>query len=199
MKAFILIFTFCSISILSFAQSYDNTILQFRQKYEADFLNDKHSPLKTSDLQYLRYYQPDITYKVPAAFVATPETKPFSMPTHSGKDKMYKEYGILTFRIHDTLLNLHIYMRIGGQEHEDYLFIPFTDQTTYSETFGGGRYLDITTKDIVNNRVELDFNKSYNPYCAYADGYSCPIPPRENDLSVFIRAGEKLFGKNQPE
>jgi uncharacterized protein (DUF1684 family) len=171
------------------------SIQAYRKDYSQGFIIDKHSPLKAADLKYLRFYEPDITYKVRATFVATPEADAFSMPTHSGKDKTYRQYGIITFRIHDTLLNLHVYQRVGGQEAANSLFIPFTDATTYGETFGGGRYLDLTVDDIQNNQLELDFNKCYNPYCAYAEGYSCPIPPRENSLPVAIRAGEKLFGK----
>ena len=65
------------------------------------------------------------------------------------------------------------------------------------ETYGGGRYIDLTITDIKNNLIELDFNKCYNPYCAYSDGYSCPIPPDENNLKIKIEAGEKKFAKPQ--
>jgi len=197
MKKFVIVAACCLLSASSHAQSsYNNSIFEFRKEYETGFLTDKRSPLKKNDLKYLRYYEPDINFKVLATFVATPESGSFSMPTHSGKDKIYRQYGILTFSIHDTLLNLHVYQRVDGQEPANMLFIPFTDYTTYGETFGGGRYIDMDIKEITNNRVILDFNKCYNPYCAYADRYSCPIPPRENDLKVAIRAGEKLFGKN---
>ncbi|WP_192347263.1 DUF1684 domain-containing protein [Algoriphagus sp. Y33] len=67
------------------------------------------------------------------------------------------------------------------------LFLPFTDQTNGGETYGGGRYMGLTIP--TGDTIELDFNKAYNPYCAYASGYACPIPPKENDLEVPIRAG----------
>ncbi len=79
---------------------------------------------------------------------------------------------------------------------KDELFIPFTDLTSGESSYGGGRYIDINVNDIVGGSFELDFNKAYNPYCAYVTGkYNCPIPPKENNLSVAIQAGEKIFGK----
>lgn len=85
------------------------------------------------------------------------------------------------------------------EELKDYLFIPFNDLTNYETTYAGGRYLDISRKDIKNNQVVIDFNKCYNPYCAYASGYSCPIPPAANKLNAKIEAGEKMFGKEVKE
>ncbi len=79
--------------------------------------------------------------------------------------------------------------------YKNYLFLPFTDLTSGEESYGGGRYIDLETTDIFNNKVIIDFNKAYNPYCAYASGYNCPIPPRENDLPVAVKAGEMNFGK----
>ncbi|MEI9956742.1 MAG: DUF1684 domain-containing protein [Ferruginibacter sp.] len=82
-----------------------------------------------------------------------------------------------------------------NDQYKDYLFIPFTDATSGDESYGSGRYIDILTTDIKNNTVTIDFNKAYNPYCAYTTGYNCPIPPRENYLIVAVKAGEKSFAK----
>jgi len=83
---------------------------------------------------------------------------------------------------------------MGTEEYKNYLFLPFTDATTGVETYESGRYIDLQTGDIKNNQVVIDFNKAYNPYCAYVSGvYNCPIPPRENHLPVAILAGEKRF------
>jgi uncharacterized protein (DUF1684 family) len=77
-------------------------------------------------------------------------------------------------------------------QYKDYLYLPFKDFTNGESTYGGGRYLDFKMSDIQENQtIIIDFNKAYNPYCAYSDGYSCPIPPSENHLQVFIEAGEK--------
>ncbi|HNJ28593.1 MAG TPA: DUF1684 domain-containing protein, partial [Ferruginibacter sp.] len=78
----------------------------------------------------------------------------------------------------------------------DYLFVPFTDLTTGDESYGSGRYIEFYIQDIQGDgTLQLDFNKAYNPYCAYASGFKCPIPPRENALNVAIKAGEKNFAK----
>jgi uncharacterized protein (DUF1684 family) len=82
-------------------------------------------------------------------------------------------------------------------KYRDYLFIPMKDQTSGKETYGAGRYLDASIKDIKDGKIALDFNKLYNPYCAFSEGYSCPIPPKENHLPVRIEAGEKLFLKEK--
>jgi uncharacterized protein (DUF1684 family) len=72
----------------------------------------------------------------------------------------------------------------------------FTDKTTGDQTYHAGRYIDLKIGDINDGKVVIDFNKAYNPYCAYVKGkYSCPIPPRENYLPVAMEAGEKNFGK----
>ena len=82
-------------------------------------------------------------------------------------------------------------------QYKNHLFLPFTDVTTRVETYESGRYIDLETSEIVNNEVVIDFNKAYNPFCAYVSGvYNCPIPPKENRLSVAIRAGEKTYEKH---
>ncbi|MCI0396478.1 MAG: DUF1684 domain-containing protein, partial [Chloroflexi bacterium] len=73
---------------------------------------------------------------------------------------------------------------------------PFRDTTNGQETYGAGRYLDSHRPGLNQlgpDRFEVDFNYSYNPYCAYSEYYSCPLPPRENWLKVPIRAGEKNY------
>ncbi len=81
-------------------------------------------------------------------------------------------------------------------KYKDYLVLLFSDATTGKETYEAGRYIDFTTGDIKNNMLVIDFNKAYNPYCAYEKGkYNCPIPPIENKLSIAITAGEKIYDK----
>lgn len=184
------------------AQSYADSIYQWRQQYKEEFLADAHSPLKAADTGFLRFFEPDAAYCVPAVFTATPSAKPFDIATHSGKTKKYQQYGTLRFEIDRKLYTLAVYQGVDlikRPELKDHLFIPFNDLTNYEETYGGGRYIDLRTGDIVNGRVRLDFNKCYNPYCAFAGGYSCPIPPDENKLQVAIRAGEQNFGKEVKE
>ena len=105
---------------------------------------------------------------------------------------------MLTFKLHDSLLHLYVYQfeaLMKKEKLKDYLFVPFGDATSGFESYGGGRYIEFYISDIKNNQVILDFNKAYNPYCAYTTGYNCPIPPLENLLIVAIPAGEKNYGK----
>ncbi len=122
----------------------------------------------------------------------------FTIPTVDGKQKEYFKYGILSFKIKGEKLQLYVYQSLALMripKYKNYLFIPFKDFTSGKETYGGGRYLDIEMTDIQTDVVILDFNKAYNPYCAFGDGFSCPVPPKENHLKSQIKAGEKNFKK----
>jgi uncharacterized protein (DUF1684 family) len=78
-------------------------------------------------------------------------------------------------------------------QYKDYLFLPFKDETNGFETYGGGRYMDVRISTLKDGKIILNFNKAYNPYCAYGDGFNCPIPPLENHLNFSIKAGERDF------
>ena len=185
--------------VLAFGQTYKDSIATFRAAYTADLLKDPRAPITKNDARYLRFYDVNPTYRLTADFEPTPGSKPFLIATHSGKNKPFKEYGTFTMVLHDTTFVLHAYINldlINDKNHKDDLFVPFNDLTNYSTTFAGGRYIDLSANDIKNGRVEIDFNKCYNPYCAYADGFSCPIPPTENQLNIAIKAGEKMYAKH---
>ncbi len=104
----------------------------------------------------------------------------------------------MAFKIKDTLVYLYVYQSqslMQQEKYKNYLLVPFGDATSGFESYGGGRYLEFNIPDIQNNQLALDFNKAYNPYCAYTTGYNCPIPPRENLLKIPIPAGEKNYEK----
>ncbi len=196
MKYLILIICFATHSL--FAQNFTKEIAKHRALYKNEFLTDKNSPLKKEDLKFLQFYAANPSYKVKTYFTKTIDSTGFDMLTHSGKIKKYYVFGFVTFTLKKQVFKLFIYQSEQLKTTkglEDYLFIPFTDETNSTATFGGGRYLDFKEKDIVNNQLLIDFNKCYNPYCAYKGGYNCPIPPKENDLKITIEAGEKLFLK----
>lgn len=181
-----------------YAQSYADELKQHREHYKTEFLSDPKSPLSKRELKYLRFYPPDSTWKRTARFERLVDTVGFMMQTHSGVEKKYFFFGRLAFMHEGIQRILFLYQSeklAGTPGFEDYLFLPFTDVTNYTETFGGGRYIDLRTSDIRNGEVQLDFNKAYNPYCAYKGGYNCPIPPAENKMPFPIQAGEKLFAK----
>ena len=192
---YLIICLFLLYSQYGFAQ-YAENINAYRKQYIAELLADARSPIKPSQVKFLDFFQPDEKYSVTADFVLSPGSKPFLINTHSGKQKPYKEYGQLKLKIGGNNLVLHVYQMvdfINDTAHKDYLFIPFNDKTNYVTTFAGGRYIDLKISDIKDGKLNLDFNKCYNPYCAYADGYSCPIPPKENSLDIEIPVGEKMF------
>ncbi len=179
-----------------FAQSFAEKIAAHRAHFKADFVSNEHSPLKEIDLKHLRFYDADSNYKVSAKATILTGEKVFKMPTYAGTTANYIRYAKLTFELNGTPVQLTLYKNIAlaaNAAYKDHLFLPFTDQTNNKETYGGGRYIDLKSTDIVNGKIELDFNKTYNPYCAYSDGYRCPIPPEENDLQLEIKAGEKKY------
>ena len=183
-------------SSIAVAQSYEDSIAQFRKNYINALLVEENGPVKQSQAKHIDFFRPDLKYRVLATFTETPGSVPFMIETHSGKQKPYREYGVLDFTVNGTAQKLHIYQNLDllkTKQYKDYLFIPFRDETNYETTYAGGRYIDLEIPDIKNGTYLLDFNKCYNPYCAYADGYSCPIPPSENSLHVEIKAGEKAF------
>ena len=185
-----------------FAQSSASELAAHRAKYKAEFKSDPKSPLSKNELKHLRFYPPDSSWKVNARFERLVDTVGFMMQTHSGVEKKYFFFGRLAFMHEGIQRILFVYMGeklMHTPGFEDYLFVPFTDATNYTETFGGGRYIDLRTGDIRNGEITLDFNKAYNPYCAYKGGYNCPIPPAENKMPFPIRAGEKLFAKPPKE
>jgi uncharacterized protein (DUF1684 family) len=137
-------------------------------------------------------------YLVTASFTKTNDVKGFVMKTSGAKTSKFFRYGLINFTIDKKPYHLTVYQSEDLQanpQYKNYLFIPFTDLTSGDESYGGGKYIDITTEDIKANKLLVDFNKAYNPYCAYTTGYNCPIPPRENYLAVAIKAGEMNFGK----
>jgi len=177
-----------------FGQSYNDTLKTFLDRYVK-----KHEVVRGADKKYFQFYPIDSNYRVTATFEKANDIKWFSMETSAQLKQTYRVYGTVSFMIHDTLVKADIYQSqdlLGNSKYKDYLTLMFTDKTTGDQTYHTGRYIDLTIGDIKDDKLVIDFNKAYNPYCAYVKGqYSCPIPPRENFLPVAIEAGEKNFGK----
>jgi uncharacterized protein (DUF1684 family) len=186
------------ISFKSFAQDYAAQITTFREKYKNDFLEDKRSPLKQEDLQYLQFYNADSTYRVKATYQLSQNPLTFTMPVFSGTGRDYAPYAVLKFTLQNKPVQLTVYRSLALANipaYKDYLLLLFTDETNGKTTYGGGRYIDMRENEFKNGEVTLDFNKAYNPYCAFSSGYSCPKPPDENHLTIAVEAGEKIYGK----
>ncbi len=171
----------------------------YRQKYKADFLKEERSPFygKAKELDLLRFYPPKAAYRIEGRFERTPDAETFDMATYSGQTRKYVQYGWVHYQWKGDDKKIAIYQSLRlreTEEYRDHLFVPFKDWTNDKRTYGGGRYIDMEIGDIKDGKVVLDFNRCYNPYCAFSDGYSCPIPPRENHLDWAVKAGEKAFG-----
>jgi uncharacterized protein (DUF1684 family) len=186
--------------ILSFAtnlsaqQTYKDSINSFISNYI-----DTHDAVKENDRKYLRFFPVDENYRVTAHVEKAKDSRWFQMETSGKLKQTFRLYAIAHFTLHDTALTLNIYQSqslMDNPGYKNYLFLPFTDLTTSNETYHTGRYLDFVTSDIKNDQLVIDFNKAYNPSCAYVSGvYNCPVPPRENNLPVAIAAGEKNYAK----
>ncbi|MBT5403568.1 MAG: DUF1684 domain-containing protein [Crocinitomicaceae bacterium] len=185
----------------SFAQSdYNSKELQRRIELNTNYLDSASSPLHPDSLRSfigLSYYDIDESYRL-AVKVKKKLGASFTMATSSGKLKEFRQYAVLKFALNGSKFKLPIYQNIKLMRnplYRDYLFIPFTDLTNGSSTYGGGRYIEARIPK-KGELLELDFNKSFNPYCHYSTGYNCPIPPKENYLNTKIEAGEKLLYKS---
>jgi len=189
----IFLFIFLTTTFIGFTQnSYVDSVRNFQKEYVAT-----HEVVKGADKNRLRFFEIDSSYRVVATLEKKENSQWFAMQTSGPMKKLYRVYGVLHFTINHTPLQLNVYQSqslLQSAEYRTYLFLPFTDATTGNETYHGGRYIDLKMEDIQNNQVVIDFNKAYNPYCAYVSGkYNCPIPPAENHLSIAVRAGEKIY------
>lgn len=184
-----------------FSQTYMEELRSKRVLHMAELL-DTSKHILTADeaahFQGLAYFEIDTSYILKAHFKLD-KGKWFEMPTTTARKPIYRRYGFVEFELNGIQHQLTVYQNKALRKKsglEDYLFIPFNDLTNGKESYGGGRYLDFRIPK--TSSVALDFNLAYNPYCAYADRYSCPIPPAENKLLIEIRAGEKVpVGKNK--
>ncbi len=137
----------------------------------------------------LHYYEPDPVYRVPAALEVAPEQPIYEIPTSTGVIRPMQRVGVLEFALNGEPMRLAALAEAPVRSIES-LFIMFKDPTNETETYAGGRYLDLPRT--ASGLYDLDFNRAYNPYCYYNEDYDCPYPPRENWLTAVVPAGERL-------
>jgi uncharacterized protein (DUF1684 family) len=173
---------------------YRKEVEKEREEKDHFMRTSSTSPLaKAQDtFKGLNYFPVDEKYRITADLTPVESRKAVLLPTSDGKEQRYMEYSYATFDldgVHNKLLILEV-MEMGPYRGK--LFLAFGDETSAHETYGAGRYLDVN-KVPGSSTIILDFNRAYNPYCAYDDTYSCPFPPPENLLKVAIKAGEKSY------
>ena len=203
MKYTILIGLFLiTVSIEANAQDYQALILKDRQQKALSLSKSKFGPLPADQVQFLDYFPVDKAYQVTADVTLLIGEETFKMPTYDGTSNPYKRYAILNFTLNNKPYQLTVYQSAAlfqNPQYKNHLFLPFLDLTNGQESYSGGRYIDLSTEDIINGKATIDFNTAYNPYCAYSNGYRCPVPPQENILETKIMAGEKAFHKPKNE
>lgn len=185
-------------AVVSKGLNYAEEIAGLRAEKDKTFKRGKSSPLLPAQKQAFKaldYFLPDTTFVVQARLEIAANPEVAILPTTTDMEQAQLIYGVLHFTLKGTDYQLNVYRDPVLAEqagYEEYLFLPFTDLTNGETTYGGGRYLDLEIPE--GTALTLDFNKAYNPYCAYNAKYSCPLVPRENHLEIAVAAGEKKFG-----
>ena len=174
--------------------AYIKEIETTREEKDRFMRSSPESPFADAKEAYegLKYYPPDIRYRIIANLNPVEQKKTVVLSTNDGKEQRYVEYAYAEFKLDGVSHRLLILEIADMGPSRGKLFLAFGDETSANETYGAGRYLDVT-KTPGSSTIKLDFNLAYNPYCAYNESYTCPLPPRDNILSIPIRAGEKSY------
>jgi uncharacterized protein (DUF1684 family) len=187
---------FFSSAIIGQKRTYADSLRDFQQEYIKT-----HGAVKGDDRRFLHFYPVNELFRVKARVEKIYEAPWFIMETSGKEKKVHRTYAILHFELKDTVYKLQVYQSkelMGIKQYSEYLFVPFTDPSNGEETYENGRYIDLLVADLEGDTYTLDFNKAYNPYCAYISGvFNCPIPPKENDLPIAVKAGERKYGKEK--
>lgn len=192
----------CFVRSVAFSQEADPIaeIAAFQTELNQQYKTPGKSPLDAKALKKFKkhsFYDVDLKYRVVATLDRNVSQAIIQMKTSTTRLAKYKKYAVAKFQIDGKEYALTLYQSLDlmkSTEYKDHLFLPFIDQTSGDETYGAGRYIDLRLTDA--NEIIIDFNKAYNPYCAYSDRYSCPKVPEENYLDVAIRAGIRYQAKH---
>ena len=157
------------------------------------FREEADSPLtedQKKEFRGLIYFEENPDFRIIADWHPLNEKDVLTLKTTNDGQRAYWKYGIARFMLNDTPCELLVLKPVDIPD-QDYLFLPFYDNTSGLTTYGGGRYVE---PDLMNSgKILIDFNRAYNPYCAYNKKYRCPIPPLQNNIKVAVEAGEKNF------
>ncbi len=170
------------------SNDYAKTILASRQAKDEALKTEKDSPIEDkTNFKGLHYFEVNPVYKVVATLDKLTSGQSIKIAMTGGETEEYEAFANLKFEIDGKKCALKVFKTPEGN-----LFLPFRDLTSNKETYGAGRYLDLKMEDIKNQSIEIDFNLSYQPYCAYNPSFTCPVPPAENFLNVALKVGEKM-------
>ena len=172
-------------------------VIAFQTEMNRKFSDPERSPLVKDSIpkfKTLNFFTVDNTYIVRASYKEVKNGREFDMKTTTDRKPKYRTFAKLEFEMDGIKHKLTAFQNVEFAkcpEYDSTLFIPFNDHTNGLESYGGGRYIDLPIPK--TDSINLNFHLAYNPYCAYNDKYSCPIPPEENKLEVKIRAGVKKY------
>ena len=188
-----MLFSFLQISLVQAQDDYTQTAKNYRSAYIKN-----HEVVTGADTANFNFFPISEKWNIPVSFTKIDDAPWFAIATSKGVTKNFRKYGSIRFEINDTICTLYLYQSeqlINKPEFVNYLFLPFMDKTTGISTYETGRYLELDKSYFDQNHIlYIDFNKTFNPYCAYGLGaYNCPIAPQENKVPVAITAGEKKF------
>lgn len=194
----LIVLWFCLHSPVLFSQDYYQYMSEKRAATIESLWKSERQPIMVEDTIYLQYFPIDESFRLSCRLEFSENPEPFDIATYSGQLRSYILWATAHAELNGQTISLQLY-----QNHEqllegnftDYLFLPFKDYTNGELSYGGGRYMNLSIDQIEQEGCILDFNTAYNPWCAYRDGFHCPIPPRANHLELEIRAGEKDFIK----
>ncbi|MFZ1799829.1 MAG: DUF1684 domain-containing protein [Chitinophagaceae bacterium] len=171
-------------------------ITNFQKSLQDEYTNPVISPLSASQRKHfkgIQFFPMNADFIVEAKFIKTNSKEVYIMETSTHMQKKYYLFAKAVFNLKGKAYTLDVYQSLdlkNKKGFENYLFIPFRDKTSGKETYGGGRYIDLIIP--ATGAITINFNKAYQPYCAYTEGYNCPLPPDENTLPVAIYAGVRM-------
>jgi hypothetical protein len=171
--------------------SYEEEIGSWRAEKDR-YMRSADSPVpaeKRRAFPPLLYFAISQEYRVPAALTPSPGGEVIQLDVSTGRPRNMRRAGTLEFTLQGQRLSLTAFADVTDTDMRR-LFVPFSDLTSGTETYKGGRYLEMDRT--ATGIYDLDFNRAYHPFCVFNPNYECPLPPRENRLKVPIRAGEKL-------
>ncbi len=174
------------------AETWRRAIARFRERKDEFFRTGHDSPLGQggqSGFTGLKYFEPDPAFRFETELNRNQVPESLIMTTSKGTRQLFNKIGYFELPMGGQTARLNAYQ--SAEREDPSIFVPFRDATSGNESYGAARYLDLEVEH--DDNYAVDFNLAYNPYCAYSDDYVCPLPPRENWLSVPIRAGEKKY------
>lgn len=174
---------------------YNGALMIERAEKDFNLKNDPHSPFnRDPEAEYdkLKYFEPDTTFIFASKLYRYDSADTIAIMGTRGEQRKAVKEGYVVLDYKGEMHNLNVYKSFGPQG-QPYYSIWFTDLTTGKETYKIGRYLDFRYSPDKDFIYIIDFNRAYNPYCAYSELFTCPIPTKEDHLNFAIKAGERNF------